>query len=437
VNGRRLIALGACGAALLGLTALGLYAQSKDNLALFLAAALGQSAVYLISVWLVWNAVSPRPVFWLIILVAGVARLPLLVAPPYLSSDIYRYIWDGRVAAAGINPYRYIPTDPQLEALRDPEIFPQINRNNYALTIYPPVGEAIFLAVTRIGESVTTMKAAMIGFEIMLIAVLWRLLGAAGLPTTRILVYAWHPLSLWEFAGSGHIDAAMIAFIALALSAGLAGREVWTALALAAATLIKLYPAVLIPAFYRRWTWRMPTVFGAMLVLCYLPFVDAGWRVFGFLPEYFGEEGFDASGTGFYLRELLQLLPPFAGLPAMAYPIGAATVLVVLAVATVYARSTVDAPFAAAAVLAGAFTMLLSPHYPWYFTWLIVFACFLRALSLLWLTNACLLLYLVPVGSHIVRDPYRLLVETVMYGPFIVMAMSDVWYHHRPTNRSP
>jgi alpha-1,6-mannosyltransferase len=373
----------------------------------------------------------------LIIAVAGLARLAILYAPPYLSSDIYRYIWDGRVAAAGINPYRYIPTDPHLEALRDPRIFPQINRNNYAPTIYPPVSEAIFLVITRVGESVTMMKAAMVGFEVAILVVLWRLLGAAGLPSARILVYAWHPLPLWEFAGSGHIDTAMIAFIALALWARLAGREVLTGLTLAAATLIKLYPAVLIPALYRRATWRMPVVFAAMLVLCYLPFVGAGWGIFGFLPGYAAEEGFDANGAGFYLKNLLQLLPAFADLPAEAYPIGAAAVLGILAAAVVFVRNAADPPFAGAALLASAFTVLLSPHYPWYFAWLIVFACFARALSLLWLTNACLLLYLVPVGSHIVRDPYRLLVESVIYGPFVVLALIDLWYHRRHTIRSP
>lgn len=88
----------------------------------------------------------------------------VVVAPPFLSSDIYRYVWDGRVLAAGINPYRYIPTDPHLAALRDAKVFPEINRANYAPTIYPPAAEAIFFAVVRIGGSVTVMKAAMVAY---------------------------------------------------------------------------------------------------------------------------------------------------------------------------------------------------------------------------------------------------------------------------------
>ena len=65
-------------------------------------------------------------------------------APPLLSSDIYRYVWDGRVQRAGINPYRYLPDAPQLAFLRDPAVFPNINRAEYAPTIYPPTAEALF-----------------------------------------------------------------------------------------------------------------------------------------------------------------------------------------------------------------------------------------------------------------------------------------------------
>src|SRR6202043_1141157 len=118
--------------------------------------------------------------------------------PPYLSTDVYRYVWDGRVIAAGINPYRYVPADPQLESLRDPDIFPNINRADSAVTIYPPTAEAIFLAVTRVSESVTAMKAAMVGFEMINCALLVWLLAAEGLPAGRVVVYAWHPLPLSE-----------------------------------------------------------------------------------------------------------------------------------------------------------------------------------------------------------------------------------------------
>ena len=432
----RSIALAISGAALLALTGLGLTLQQPDDIDSFLAVALLQGAVYLAAVWLVWNGGSSRRVVVGIAAIAVLMRIPVVIAPPALSTDVYRYVWDGRVIGAGINPYRYVPNDPHLAALRDPDIFPNINRADTAVTIYPPLAEAIFLAVTRISESVTAMKAAMVGFEIITFALLVRVLAVEGLPIGRVAVYAWHPLPLWEFAGSGHIDAALIALIVAALWAVRRGRDGFAGLFLAGATLTKLYPAVLLPALYRRWGWALPAAFAAAIVVGYLPFIGIGWRVFGFLPGYAGEEGFDAGGTGFYLLGLLRQVSPLAAPSGRAYAAGAVVILVALVAAIVFTRDTTRSWFAAATVLATTFVVLVSPHYPWYFAWLIVFACFVPSFALLWLTTACLLLYLVPVESHVARDAYRVAVESIIYGPFAALAVADLWYHRRRANRS-
>jgi hypothetical protein len=61
--------------------------------------------------------VSERRGLWIVLLAAAVMRLSLLFFDNYLSSDLFRYIWDGRVQAAGINPYRYVPAAPELAFL--------------------------------------------------------------------------------------------------------------------------------------------------------------------------------------------------------------------------------------------------------------------------------------------------------------------------------
>ena len=429
--------LAASGAILLGLTAVALAMPwQQGNPDRFLPLALAQSAAYLAAVWSVWGGGSSRRVIFAIAAVALLMRLPLVDAPPYLSSDVYRYVWDGRVAASGVNPYRYVPADPHLEALRDTAIFPEINRPSTAVTIYPPVAEMIFLAVTRVSESVTAMKAAMVGFEIITFGFLVRLLALHGMPAGRVAVYAWHPLAVWEFAGGGHIDAALIALAAAARWAARSGRRGLAGVFLAGATLTKFYPAILFPALYRRWDWLMPAAFAAAMIAAYLPFIGVGWQVLGYLPGYAGEEGFDAGGAGFYLLGLLHRLPQLAELSGRAYVVAAASILVALGAAIAVMRVPAQRSVASAAVLATSAMILVSPHYPWYFAWLIVFACFIRSFSLLWLTNACFLLYLVPVGSQIVRDDYRLLIESMIYGPFAALAVADLWYCRKEATRS-
>ncbi|MGL3108822.1 hypothetical protein [Bradyrhizobium sp. BR 1432] len=107
----------------------------------------------------------PDRALWLIFGLAIVLRAYVLAFDPLLSNDIYRYVWDGRVQAAGINPYRYFPAHEALASLRDGAILPHINRADSAVTIYPPVAQFFFLVVTRIGESVTTMRLALLGCE--------------------------------------------------------------------------------------------------------------------------------------------------------------------------------------------------------------------------------------------------------------------------------
>jgi alpha-1,6-mannosyltransferase len=422
------IGLAASAVALLALTGFGLRFQSRDDLDSFLVVAALQSVCYLAAVWFAWRGGSSRRVVLGIAAVAVLLRAPIAVAPPYLSADIYRYVWDGRIEAAGFNPYRYTPTDPRLTELRDPDIFSQIASKDVP-TIYPPIAEAIFLAVTRVSETATAMKAAMVAFEIVTFVLLVRLLALERLPTARVIVYAWHPLPLWEFAGSGHIDAALIAVCVAAVWASRRGRSGLTGLFLAGATLVKLYPAVLLPALYRRWGRRLPAAFAAAMGIGYLPFVTAGSQVLGFLPGYAAQEGFNANGGGFYLLGLLRHLPLLGAMSAGTYVVGAAASLATLGILFVFARDRSVAPFAAAATLATAFVLFVSPHYPWYFAWLILFACLIRSFALLWLTNACLLLYLVS-GYVFAPGDSRLAIESMIYGPFLALALVDLWYHH-------
>jgi alpha-1,6-mannosyltransferase len=429
VSGRRISALIACGMMLVALTMAGLLFQLEDNLHRFLIVAALQSAVYAVAVWLCWTGGASRSVVLAIAVLAIVMRAPTVVAPPYLSNDIYRYVWDGQVEAAGFNPYLYAPSDPKLETLRDHDIYPQI-ASKYAPTIYPPAAEGLFLVVTRISGSVTAMKITMVIFEAITFVLLAHLLALEGLPTSRVLVYAWHPMPIWEFAGSGHVDAPLIAFCVAALWAIRRQRPGLGGLFLAGATLIKLYPVVLLPALYRRWDWRLPVAFGVAMVVGYLPFVSAGSRIVGFLPGYASQEGFNAQGAGFYLLDLLHRVPRLAALDVKVYALAAIAVLAVLSAAFAFRRHRPASPYEMATTLSGLFMVFVSPHYPWYFAWLIVFACFVRSFALLWLTNACLLLYLL-TDYVFLPSTQQLVTQSTIYGPFAALAIVDFWHYRR------
>jgi len=412
----------AIGGMLLLLTAAGLWRQHLYDTDGFTVLALLQGAFYAAAVALSWRGGLSRRVLVSVLAVAALLRLAVLLAPPYLSDDVNRYVWDGRVEAAGINPYRYVPADPHLAALRDQTIFPNINRSDYAPTIYPPVAEYVFFIGTRLGQSLTAMRATMVAFELLGVLLLLWLLRDWRLPRERILIYVWHPLPLWEFAGSGHVDAAVVTLVALALWAR--RREVaWlTGSALAAAALVKFFPAVLFPALYRRWDWKMPLAAAVTVIAAYLPFAGAGSALLGFLPGYLTEEGLQ-SGAGFFLANLLRSVPPLEHLAPSLYMALAAAALLALAVHSLFTAD--NRCLGSALTLAVAAMVLVSPHYAWYFAWIVPLLCFTPRPSALYLTLACPLLYFVPGGAD--PDGTRMAFEWAIYGPFAVLLAFELW----------
>src|SRR6266849_3246560 len=303
------VLLAAVGVILLILYRIGLHSQGVSDVVWFIKLALVQSALYLIVAWLIVRARNALSTLIIVLVLAGIFRLSIVFAPPYLSDDIYRYVWDGRVQAAGINPYRYIPADEHLQSLRDEAVYPKINRRDYAHTMYPPAAEAIYFLTTRISESVTWMKLTIVGFEVIAIWILMELLASFGMPRQRILIYAWHPLAVWEFAGSGHVDPLAFAFIALALLAMRRNWETVIGISLGLATLAKLFPIVLFPALYKRWGWKMPTALAATIIVGYLPYLGVGpLGVLGFIPAYAQERGIITGEQFFILRLLDRLL---------------------------------------------------------------------------------------------------------------------------------
>ncbi|MGI9173355.1 MAG: glycosyltransferase 87 family protein [Chthoniobacterales bacterium] len=367
--------------ALLGLGVLAiswpaLSALRQGHREFFFYLAFGQALLALVAARLVWQAPPSRATLLIVLGAAAVLRLGILFEPPRLSDDIYRYVWDGRVQAAGINPYRYLPVDLHLAALRDEAIYPHINRRTYALTIYPPMAQMIFRAVQQGTGSVTGFKACLLLFEAITIGSVMHLLASFGLPRARVLVYAWNPLVLWEFSGNGHIDAAMIAFVALALVARKAERNTLTGILLGAATLTKFFPLALFPALYRRWDWKMPIAFAATCLAGYLPYLGVGRRVLGFLSIYADEEGMR---TGRYFPLLLaRFVFGNREIPAGIYIGIASLLLAALAARAVWKWNEARGGFLfSAGVLAFAFTFFLSPQFAWYWTWLAPFLAFL------------------------------------------------------------
>jgi hypothetical protein len=326
------------------------------------------------------------------LIVAGVLALPAasLTHSSQISDDLYRYAWDGRLQAAGVDPYRYPPDAPQLQRFRDAWLWPtaatcvllhkkvdaadpqhactRINRPGVR-TIYPPAAEGYFVLAHWLPGPPRDHKLQL--DAAILSAALTGLL-AFGLKRTgrdplAAAYYSFGPLAGLDIAGDAHVDVLAAVFgvgalLLVTLKPRASGR---TGVLVGLAIAVKLYPVLLLPALLRRGGGRqgaLRLVAGAagVLVLGYLPHViAAGTHVLGYLPGYLHEENYD-SGTRFLLLGLLGLGNAATKLLAAG---AMATAIAVVVWQRLRDRMT---PSEGALTVLGTAFLVATPSQPWY-----------------------------------------------------------------------
>ena len=229
------------------------------------------------------TAENSRKVLLLIIGVAGFCLLLLLLGRGILSTDLYSYVWYGRIPAIeGGNPYLNPPQDYlalDVEGWMEWEVW-----NGMLPCVYGPVWVFLAEGIAHLSHAVGGKELAVhvLGHRILSdiahlidIWLVWRVAGAMGprlvgeesdsesvrrkraaLQVGATLTYAWNPLVLVEFGLSGHNDSIMIMFLLISLLLLVKGWWRWSAVALAAAGLTKLVALLFLP-FYLIWLWRM------------------------------------------------------------------------------------------------------------------------------------------------------------------------------------
>lgn len=238
-------------------------------------------------------------------------RIIFLPLPPNLSRDSWRYVWDARVFLHGYSPYVYAPGNNVLISLRN-AIFTYSRYRNVP-SIYPPVAQYIYaLSYLLVPNSLTSLKMVFMLFDLASCVILAMLLTRRGLDPSRVLLYAWCPLPIIEFALEGHVDVLAITFTLLAmLTADDQSRRgrVLTGFFIGMGTLAKLYPILLVVPLVRLRTWKRDLwlVFSCLLtiVIGYLPFYIQGHgQVFGFLSSYTDQQGYDAGVVQLFISWL-------------------------------------------------------------------------------------------------------------------------------------
>jgi len=341
-------------------------------------------ALYLLAIYLVFKqkVITTQTVI-IIIVFAIIFRLVLLASTPTLSVDIFRYLWDGKVQAAGINPYRFAPQSSELTFLRDNLIYPKIYRPDLR-TIYPPLSEAFFVLTRLVSRnSVLIFKSFIAVIDAVSIILIMLFLKSKKIDPARVIVYAWSPLVVFEFAHSGHIDALIIPFVILAIWSKIKNKDALSGVFLGLATLVKLYPAFLIFGLLERKNLRLPFWFTLTILAGYIPYAGVGAKILGSLGAYLGGWGFN------FLKYLLSSgLSHFLDNSSANSSIIMLSVLLIAGGAVAFRnlkeqnpnlvpKSSPDEKIITTTVLLIGLFLLFSPTiYPWYAIWILPFLSF-------------------------------------------------------------
>jgi alpha-1,6-mannosyltransferase len=392
----------------------------------FIALALGAGLVYFISLYALEHTQDSRAVLWLILLGALLFRLTLFPYPPSLSTDVHRYRWDGHVQNAGWNPYRVAPTDPRLVGLRDsgwavmpaPEI----------PTMYPPLSELVFRATWRVLPGPVGFKLPFLLADLAVAAMLAGWIRSTGGRNYQIVIYAWNPLVVIEFASSGHNDALAIATVVATLLI-IRRFPAMSTLTLTAGALCKAFPVILLPAALVRAGWpakrRGWIATGgsvALAAVCVWPY-RKGWHEFlGMLKYYqFIWRNYNSS--------IYAVLLWMSGSHEVAAGIGEG---VVLGLALWLAARRAD-PVRAAFVLIGTVLLFAPNGYSWYFTWIVPLLCFYPSAAWLLLTVLQFLSYKIFINYRAVGDwHFDPFFQWLTYAPFYVLLGCEILRHEEP-----
>jgi hypothetical protein len=289
------------------------------------------------------------------------------------SNDFYRYVWDGRVQAAGIDPYRYAPAAPQLDRLHDAWLWPSpstcavhlhqpgctlINRQNVH-TIYPPLAQLWFLIEhVLVPQSTRDRGYEVVGLLIVVATTLLLLafLHRTGRDIRQVAIWGCCPAVAIEAVQNAHVDGLAVLFVVLAVWAGERGNWISASVAVGAAGLVKLYPLVFFLTVVQRKRIRGAVVIVAMFAVAYLPHVAAvGRGVTGFLSTYIHQQGY-VGGRRYQLLHLIGLHGHVA--------VGFAFVVVVVVLVLALARR-LGSPAQASMVLFAVVLFIATPGEPW------------------------------------------------------------------------
>ena len=364
----------------------------------------------------------------LIIVFAIIFRLTLLFSGPVFSFDMYRYYWDGKVAANGINPYLYPPEAPELSSLRDANW--ELINHKYLKTGYPPLMELFFEFVYVSFHSAQMYKVLFFLFDIGTILVILVMLRQFGINGKYTIVYAWAPLPIIEITQTGHNDSIAVLLMLVSFFLLLREKRSLSSAVMGLSVAFKLFPLLFVPVLFKRWGKIGTIIFFLVVAVLNVPFADIGLKLYSGLLYAINTSLFNGSVfpaiTAMLTWTGLSANPGFTA-QLVVYSIYATVFLWALLLSL---RTKIDSVELVkfCFLLTGTFLLLNRTFFPWYVAWILPFVVFYTSRSWLLLSGSIFLSYMKfyalpppPSSSEGVDATTALVIDLMQYLPFYML----------------
>ncbi|MFK7975081.1 MAG: glycosyltransferase 87 family protein [Halioglobus sp.] len=180
------------------------------------------------------------------LLMVGIAcRLILLPLEHYTSNDMDRYLFDGKIALSGMDPYSINHNAPELAHLKE-QWAPPEEHTQYP-TLYPPAALGLFTLAAAADANLAPLawKGLATAAGILTLIIMAYLLQALG-KLRHLPLIALSPILILETGIGVHVDAYSALFVAAALYAYHRHSLRLTGVFIGLATLVKLLPILLL-----------------------------------------------------------------------------------------------------------------------------------------------------------------------------------------------
>lgn len=295
---------------------------------------------------------------WVLVGWAFLARLVLTPTTPWLSDDLYRYLLDGQVLAAGTNPFAHAPDHPLIRAIA-PALAARVNHPDVP-TIYPPLAQGVAWLAATVDMGVVGWRVLISVIDVGVMVAVARLFGFGAVGWRAAAVYGLCPLAVWESGANGHLEALVALPLVAAVTLMNGGKPVRAGLALGLATLAKYYALMLLPLWLAHRGFKRLAITSLLLTVAGIwPFTWGGVDVFAGLRTYLAHWSFNS--------------PIYALLDGVGVPDLALRVLpfAVVGLGAVIAGRRGEDVVRTIPMLLFAFLVIGPTLHPWYALWLL------------------------------------------------------------------